>query len=370
MALGRWPVVAGLVAAVAFGAGAVWLQRSDQPIAEAKAAVDPKRPGVAVETAAATVDTVVEDIRAFGTLVANEAVVVSSEIPGRVARINFQEAERVEAGQLLIALDAEILSAELARARSELALASANQERAQTLAKQGTGTLRARDEAEAAFHAARANLALAEARLSKSVIAAPFAGVVGFRSISVGAYVSPGDRIVELASIDPLKVEFRVSEMFLPHLRVGLPVRVTVDARPGEIIAGEIVAVDPIVDVNGRAVRLRARVRNPDGLLLPGMFARIRIVVEERPQAVLVPEAAVFRDGGELLVYRIEAGKAVRTVVSVGRRLPGQVEVQAGIGRDAVVVTAGHQQLRDGARVEIVAGPGGGAGKSGSQTGG
>lgn len=366
MAMVKWSVVAGLVIAVALGGGAVWLQRADQPIAEAKAAANPKRPGVAVETAAAVVDTVVEDIRAFGTLVANESVVISSEIPGRVARINFREAERVEAGQLLIALDAEILSAELARARSELALAAANQERAQTLARQGTGTLRARDEAEAAFHAARANLTLAEARLSKSVISAPFSGVVGFRAISVGAYVSPGDRIVELASIDPLKVEFRVSEVFLPHLRVGLPVRMTVDARPGEAINGEIVAVDPIVDVNGRAVRLRARVPNPDGLLLPGMFARIRIVMAERPLAVLVPEAAVFRDGDELFVYRVDSGKAVRTAVSIGQRLPGRVEVQSGIDRDAVVVTAGHQQLRDGARVEIVAGPGGGIGKSGS----
>lgn len=362
MAKTRWPFVVGLIAIVIVtlaGAG-MWLHRDDRPIGEAKAALTPKHAGIAVETAAAESGSVVEDIRAFGTLVANEFVVISPEVPGRIARINFLETDRVQVGQVLIELDAEILSAELARARSELALATANHERAHTLARQGTGTLRARDEAEAGFHAARANLTLAEARLSKSVITAPFAGVVGFRSVSVGAYVSPGDQIVELASIDPLKVEFRVSEVFLPHLRVGLPVRMTVDARPGEAIAGEIVAVDPIVDVNGRAVRLRAQVRNPEGLLLPGMFARIRIVVAERPQAVLVPEAAVFRDGGELFVYRVDGGEAVRTAVLIGQRLPGRVEVRAGLGHGAVVVIAGHQQLRDGAKVEIVSGPGGG----------
>lgn len=358
MAKGSWFVVVGLVAVLAVAGGGIWLHRADQPAGEAKAAPTPKRAGVAVETAAAETGAVVEDIRAFGTLVANESVVVSPEIPGRIARFNFQEAERVEKGQVLFELDAEILRAERTRARSDLSLATANHERAQTLAKQGTGTLRARDEAEATYHAAEAQLTLAEARLAKSVITAPFSGVVGFRAVSVGAYVSPGDRIVELASINPLKVEFRVSEVFLPHLRVGLPVRMTVDARPGEAIEGEIVAVDPIVDVNGRAVRLRAQVRNPDGRLSPGMFARIRIVLQERPQALLVPESAVFRADGELFVYRVEGGKAVRSAVTIGQRLPGRVEVQAGLGRDAVVVTAGHQQLRDGAKVEVVSGPG------------
>lgn len=359
MAKRRLPLLAGLLIAVALGIGVFVLNQSDRTVQEAKAAPSPARAGVAVETATAEQGKVVEDIRAFGTLVANESVEVSTEIPGRVARMPFREADRVEAGAVLIELDAEILRAELAKARSDLALATANHDRARTLAQQGTGTLRARDEAEAAFHAARANLVLAEARLSKTVVTAPFAGVVGFRAVSVGAYVSPGDRIVELASIDPLKVDFRVSEVFLPHLRVGLPIRMTVDARPGESIDGEIVAVDPIVDVNGRAVRLRARVPNPEGRLLPGMFARIRIVVEERPQAVLVPEAALFRDGEDVYVYRLEAGKAVRAKVAIGRRLPGQVEVQSGIGSGTVVVTAGHQQLRDGSRVQVVAGPGG-----------
>src|SRR3546814_4837412 len=110
--------------------------------------------------------------------------------------------------------------------------------------------------------------------------------------------------------VDPLKVHFRFSEVYLPHLRLGLRVHVTGDARPGEAIDGEIVAVDPIVDVNGRAVRLRARVRNPDGRLSAGMFARIRIVVDKRPQAILVPEAALFRDGPGLFVSRWTAGHA------------------------------------------------------------
>src|SRR3546814_180745 len=145
-----------------------------------------------------------------------------------------------------------------------MTLAEANRERAMTLAQRGTGTLRARDEAVAAHQVAAANVALAQARLEKATITAPFPGVVGFRAVSIGAYVTPGTRIVELANIDPIKIDFRVPELVLSSLRVGQPIRVIVDALPNRTFEGEIYVIDPIVDENGRAVRLRARIPNPD----------------------------------------------------------------------------------------------------------
>lgn len=355
MTMRKWPVFVAAAFMATLVGGLAYMHRPDQT-AGASAAPSPQRtpPGVAVETAPVEVSTVVEDIKAFGTLVANESVVISPEIAGRVSRIHFREAEKVAAGAVMIELDSEILRAERAKARSDVALATANYERAGTLAKQGTGTLRARDEAAAAFQAAQADLTLAEARLSKTTIAAPFAGVVGLRAISVGAFVSPGDHVVELASIDPLKVDFRVSETYLPNLRPGLSVRVNLDALPGETFRGEIYAVDPIVEVGGRAIRLRARIPNADGRLSPGLFARIQIVLTERPDALLVPEAAVFRDEGKIFVYQVRDGRAVRTEVAIGQRSPGRVEVRSGLDRAAVVITAGHQQLRDGSRVEVV----------------
>jgi membrane fusion protein (multidrug efflux system) len=346
------------ILALAFFSGAYHLLREDAeaPAAghTANAAVKPADKVTSVEAAAVSVGTVLENIRAVGTLRPNEAVVVSPEIAGRIARLPFAEGDKVAAGTVLVELDSEILQAELEKAQADLTLAEANRKRAMTLASQGTGTLRARDEAVAAYQSAQANFALAQARLEKATITAPLSGMIGMRAVSVGAYISPGDRVVELAAIDPIKVDFRVPELALSSLKAGQEIKVTVDARPGQTFDGEIYVIDPIVDANGRAVKLRARIPNPDGRLLPGLFARVQIVVERRDNSVLIPESAVFAEGRKRYVYRVVDGRAVQTEIELGQRRPGEVEIRSGLAADAVVVTAGHQQIKNGSRVEIV----------------
>jgi membrane fusion protein (multidrug efflux system) len=355
--MGRFPFWAILaIAALALGGGAwLYLAKQSTPAGDIAQAAAPAEPGaVAVEAERVAVDTVIEDIRAVGTLQPNEAVIVAPEIAGRIARIRFDEGDEVAAGDVLVELDATMLSAELAKARSDLVLAEANRERAATLAQQGIGALRARDEAVAAHNSAQANVTLAEARLEKTTITAPLSGVVGLRAVSAGAYVTAGARIVELADIDPIKVDFRVPELALSSLRPGQSIRVTVDALPGRTFDGTVYVIDPMVDASGRAVRLRARIDNPGRELFPGLFARVQIVVERRTAAILVPESAVFAEGAKRLLYRIVDGRAVLTELDLGQRRPGQVEVLNGLDPDDMVITAGHQQVRDGARVEIV----------------
>lgn len=320
----------------------------------AVAAIVKSAPVGTVEAVPVAVDTVLNTIRAVGSLSPNESVVIAPEIAGRVALLPFDEGQSVKAGDKLVELDATMLRAELDKAHATLLLTRANRERARTLAEKGIGTLRIQDETIAAYQEAQANLKLAEARLSKATITAPFSGKVGIRSVSVGAYVNPGERIVELADVDPIKVDFRVPALALLNLRVGQTIQVTVDAIPDRTIEGQIYVVDPIVDTNGRAIKLRARIPNPDGRLSPGLFARVQIVVDQRDNAVLVPESAVFADGQSQFVYRVVDGRAVQTKIELGQRRPGQVEVRQGLAHDAVVITAGHQQIRDGARVAIV----------------
>jgi membrane fusion protein, multidrug efflux system len=351
-----WLVFAVLAAGVA-GAGwyytqsAGWKGGSGAAAAQVEAAITPR--AVTVEAARVIVGTVVENLQAVGTLRPNEAVTLAPEIAGRVVRIGFREGQTVKAGDVLVELDASILKAERAKARSDLTLAQANHKRAITLAGQGMGTVRARDEALGALRAAEADLALAEARLQKTTLTAPLTGVVGLRSISVGAYVAPGERIVELADIDPIKLDFRVPELALSSVRQGQTVRVTLDALPGKVFEGEIYAIDPIVDVTGRAIRLRARIPNPKNELSAGLFARVQLVVERRENALLVPESAIFARDQKQFVYRIVDGRAVRTSVELGQRRPGQVEIRSGLDAGDVVVTAGQQQVRDGALVHV-----------------
>lgn len=351
--LGYLALTAALGAAAVFGVG--YYRDGTQGLSAANTEGPAKPLSIAVETAKVTTGKVVDDINVVGSLQPTESVVVQPEIPGRIVRFGFTEGARVKKGDVLVELDPAILRAELAKARSDLTLARTNSERASQLASQGTGTLRARDEALALLHASQANYELAQARLERTEIRAPFAGVVGLRMFSIGAYVSPGDQIVELAAIDPIRVDFRASEVFLTSIRNGQRIAVTADALPGRTFSGEIYAIHPIVDVNGRAIRLRASIPNPDGTLYPGLFVRVQVVVEERPNAILAPEAAIFPVDQKKYVYRIEKGHAVLTEVKLGLRKPGQVEIAAGLDRDAVVVTAGQQQLRDGALVEVVA---------------
>lgn len=351
----RFRIALGAAAVLLGSAGYLYLTERDAPAGHiARAATPSAEKTVAVEAERVSVGVVLEDLNTVGTLRANESVAVSPEIAGRIDRIRFDEGEEVAAGDVLVELDATILRAELAKARSDLTLAEANRTRAMTLARQGTGTLRARDEALAAHQAAQANVALAEARLDKTSIRAPLSGTVGLRAVSAGAYVTPGDRIVELAALDPIKVDFRVPELALSSLRRDQTIRVAVDAVPGRTFEGAVYAIDPVVDENGRAIRLRARIANSDRALFPGMFARVQIVIERRDNSILVSESAVFARGQDRFVYRVVDGRAVLTKVALGQRRPGQVEVTAGLEPGAVVVTAGHQQVRDGARVEVI----------------
>jgi membrane fusion protein (multidrug efflux system) len=353
--LSFWLLLGALALAIFSGGYHFLIRESEPPAAKQSANAAPPRAEkvVAVEAAPVRTETVLETIRAVGTLRPNEAVVVSPEIAGRIDRMPFAEGDKVDAGSVLVELDSTILRAELDKAQSDLTLAEANRKRAMTLASQGTGTLRARDEAVAAYQAAQANFALAKARLEKATIAAPLSGMIGMRSVSAGAYVSPGDRIVELADIDPIKVDFRVPELALSHLRPGQAIQLTVDALPGQTFDGEVYVIDPIVDANGRAIKLRARIPNPDGRLSPGLFARVQIVVDRRENALIIPESAVFASGQTRYVYRVVEGRAVQTKVELGQRQPGQAEVLSGLDKDAVVITAGHEQLRNGNRVTV-----------------
>jgi membrane fusion protein, multidrug efflux system len=313
-----------------------------------------QQPAVPVETATAREVTSRSDIRSVGSLQSDESVQISSEVAGRVSEVLFREGQRVQAGEVLVKLDDALSRAELGEAQARLALAEANHRRTSSLARTGNTTQRAEDEATSALETARAAVELIKVRLDKLSITAPFTGVVGIRRISVGAYMSPGAPIANLEKIDELKVDFKVPEIHLADVKVGQEIEVTVDALPRRVFKGTIYAIDPMVDVNGRALTIRARLPNPDLVLRPGLFARITVKGQSEAKVVVVPEEAVVPRGDSALLYRIESGKAVETKVRLGSRMAGHVEILEGLAPEAIVVTAGQIRLRNGALVEVV----------------
>lgn len=303
--------------------------------------------------AAAPLDVVVT---AAAALAANESVMIRPQIDGRIVRIGFSEGERVEAGSVLFLLDDGLLEAQRMEAEAALDLARQNAERAMMLFTQGAGTERVRDEAQAQVKTAKARLAMARERLAHTRITAPFSGLIGFRNVSIGAYVKSGDDLVELVSIDPMKVSFDVPERYLSAVSVGQTVEVVVDALSGESFAGTLTAISPRVTSAGRSLRLRARVGNEDGRLRPGLFARANLRIAERDRALMVPESAIVPQGRKRLVYKIVDGKAVMAEVTLGIRRAGKVEVTAGLEDGDIVVSAGQLKLRDGVPVTVVGG--------------
>lgn len=353
------PLITLLATGLLGAAGAVggWYLFAE-PATNAREVAGPRARAVPVETAQAEAGRAATRIRATGSLRASDAVVVQPEIAGRVTAVLFDQGQAVAAGTPMITLAPETFQAELTMAEAALVLAQENFQRSEALSRRGNTAAQALDEARANLRTAEAEADLARVRLADTSITAPFDGVVGLKEISVGRYVEPGDELVALERIDPLYLDFRLSERWLTKLKVGDSVAVAVDALPGQTFEGTIAALDPKVDVNGRAVQLRATVPNPDRSLRPGLFARVDLDLDAREDAVLVPEAAIVLQEDGPIVYRIEDGKALVTPVATGVRRDGRVEITQGLQAGATVVVNGHVRLRDQAQVEVVPPPG------------
>jgi membrane fusion protein (multidrug efflux system) len=314
----------------------------------------PAAPAVTVEAQKVELTTMVDALRSIGTLRANQSIVVRSEIPGVVTKIEFKDSRTVEKGQVLFRLDDSMERAQLAQAEASLKLAESNYERARELLSRGAGTVQMRDQTQSAMDTDRAAVALARARLEKSTIRAPYAGVVGMSRIDLGAYVTAGQELVTLDDIETVKLDFEVPERYARFVAPGQKVEIEADAFPGRTFAGQIATIATRVDPDSRSLGVRALIPNPDRLLKPGLFARVGVSIEKRPNAVVAPEQAIVPRGDRLLVYRVVDRKAVATTVKVGLREYGNVEIVDGLSPGDVVITAGQQKVEDGSPVEVL----------------
>lgn len=309
-------------------------------------------PPMPVETAKVTESTVTDPFEAVGTIEAVNAITVVSEIDAMVISLPFREGEGIAKGGLIAQLDDTQMRAEETRAEAILNQRKVSYERIKNITDEGLGTAQGFDDAAAALKVAEADLAWIRARLQKTRIVAPFAGVLGARQVSPGAFLRSGSTITDLAQIQQLRVTFSAPERYYANLQRGATVKVSTTAYPNVELPGKIEVIEPVVDLATRRAKIIARLDNPGAKFRPGMSANVTVILSERPNALVIPNEAVFVEGNQSLVFAINADSTVaRTPVELGTRMRESVEVLSGLTAGALVVRAGHQKLFPGAKV-------------------
>lgn len=344
----------GIIALAIAGLGYYAYHANRAPVsAAAGPGAAPPAMSMAVEVARLAPSDFSDDVTAVGSLKSNESVILRPETPGRVAAIHFRDGAVVNKGDVLISLDAAVQEAELQQARANLALARSNYQRSTELLERKFISQQALDSTGATLKVQEAAVQLAEAKLARMRIKAPFKGVVGLRNVSVGDYVKEAADLINIEDIGSLRVDFKLPEAYIGRLTKGQVAELSSDALPGTTFKAELAAVDPLVDQGGRSLSVRARLDNTAGKLRPGMFVRVRLLFGERQGVLMLPEQAVV-PGGQPAVYKLVDGKVALVKVRLGVRRTAQVEVLEGLAAGDVVVTAGQLRLRDGMAVRPV----------------
>lgn len=311
-------------------------------------------PPMPVETAKAQMLPLSTGFETVGSLRADESAVIRPEVAGRIDRIGFQEGGSVAAGALLFALDASTAQAAMNEAAANVENSRRADQRARELVGKKLISQSDSDKARAQLAVDQARLQSARAMLGKMQLRAPFAGRIGLRQVSVGDFVSVGQDLVTLVRLDPMEVDFSVPETMLAQLQSGREISIAVDSYQGESFKGAVVAIDPVIDPNSRSAKMRAQLPNADYRLRPGQFARLSLATADADAtALLIPEQALMQDGEQRYVYTVVGGKAKKSPIKTGRRIPGQVEVTEGLKAGDEVITAGQSKptMFDGAGV-------------------
>lgn len=345
-------VVLGAAAAGAWFLRDGWLGAGPETAAPAQES--PRSPGVTVAVAPVGESALVDRLRAVGTVKAQDAVTLTVRASGVVDEIMFDHGDTVAAGVTLLRLEDAEERAQLAAARAALDKARRAHARALELSREGAVSQQALDTAAADLEAARAEVAVAEARLDERVVRAPFAGRLGFREVSPGAWLEPGAAITTLDDIASVHVDFDVPERHLAVLSPGQAVMVDSVAHPGQTFAGTVISIGSRVDPATRQVRVRALIDNPDVLLRPGQLVTVRVDLRQRT-AILVPSTAVYAVGRQNFAFVVdEDNVAHRRAVTLGERRDGSVEVIEGLRPGERLVVEGATKLDEGDRVRVV----------------
>ncbi len=315
----------------------------------------PRGPAAPVKVVARVVEPqrLVDEIQALGTARANESIEIQARIASVVTRVAFEEGQLVRRGDLLVELENSEIRAGLAVAEAALSESRSLYKRSESLINTQAISASGLEQLRAAMQVNEAQVEAARARLANTSIHAPFAGRVGLRRVSPGGFVDTSTVITTLDDVDTLKLDFSIPEAFLTVVTDGMSIVARSLVYPNRTFAAVVASIDTRLDPVARSVQVRANLPNPEGLLKPGMFLTVDLQ-RDRGDVLAAPEEAIVPERDEQYVFQVVDGKAVKQQVTLGRRVPGLVEITSGIVPGDVLVTEGTHKLQDGTAVEIV----------------
>ncbi|MCW3462824.1 efflux RND transporter periplasmic adaptor subunit [Chitinophaga nivalis] len=286
-------------------------------------------------------------IEASGTLQSNEEVEIKPEINGRITHLYFKEGTAVRKGDLLVKLYDEDLLAQLQKLKLQQQLAKTTLERQENLLKINGISRQDVDVTRNQVSAYGADIEYTQTQLQKTTLRAPFSGKLGLRNVSEGAIVSAATIITTLQQIDPLKMDFAVAEKYRNAIKNGDQVNFTVTGDDNSY-TGSIYAIDPKIDLTTRTVKLRAIIPNSSSRLFPGSFAKVKIILKDLPNAIMIPSQAVIPGTRDKKVIVADSGRAKFVVVETGIRTESNVQITSGIQPGDTIITTGILQLKPG----------------------
>ncbi|MNQ54751.1 Multidrug resistance protein MexA precursor [compost metagenome] len=328
------------------------------------------KPPVSVAVATATERPWQVRLPSVGTLKALQGVDLSLEVAGTVTEVQFQSGQKVKAGQPILQLDSAVESALLETARADLGLAQLDYGRGSQLVGSEAISKGEFDRLTAQLAKSKATVNQLKASLEKKHIVAPFSGTIGIRQADVGDFLASGTVIATLQDLSSLYVDFYVPEQAVPKIALGQPVQVSVSAYPTLNFPGTISAINPKVENTTRNVLVRATLANPDGKLLPGMFASLQVLLPDPQPKIVVPESVITYTlyGNSLYVAaqkkdaqgnveKDDQGQPVlvaeRRFIETGERRDGLVLINKGVQNGEQVISAGQIKLDNGAHIVI-----------------
>lgn len=289
-----------------------------------------------------------------GSVLANESLELKSEVSGKVKAINFKEGTIVSKGELLVQINDEEIRALIEKQRYMQKLHRDHEFRQRQLLRKEAISQEEYENSLSLLNTTISDIKLLEVQLQKTRITAPFDGIIGLRYVSMGAYISPSTVITTMYNNSPAKIEFAVPSRYSTQISAGKKIRFTIENDAAMVFVGEVYALEPRIDESTRTLKLRALASNSKGLLLPGQFVKVDLILESKANALLVPTQAIIPEQSGQKVFIAHNGKAKAVKVEIGTRTNLSIEVISGLNPGDTVLTTGILQLRPELPIKLV----------------